>query len=92
MANSQLKLVDTTTVNRTVVPPVRLPNVESRTRECLTDAEVAKLADAAKANRHGHRDATMVLLTYRHGLNRRRIGNDFRNWGAVSTDRRNTLS
>jgi type 1 fimbriae regulatory protein FimB/type 1 fimbriae regulatory protein FimE len=23
---------------------------------------------AAGSNRHGHRDATMVLLTYRHGL------------------------
>ena len=26
------------------------------------------LTDAAKANRYGHRDATMVLLAYRHGL------------------------
>jgi hypothetical protein len=42
MANSQLKLVDTTTVNRTVLPPVRRPNAELRTREYLTDAEVAQ--------------------------------------------------
>jgi site-specific recombinase XerD len=41
---------------------------ELRTREYLTDAEVAKLTEAAKANRYGHRDATMVLLAYRHGL------------------------
>ena len=34
----------------------------------MTDAEVARLTDAAKANRYGHRDATMVLLAYRHGL------------------------
>jgi integrase len=27
-----------------------------------------KLIEAAKNNRHGHRDALMVLLTYRHGL------------------------
>jgi integrase len=24
--------------------------------------------EAAKGNRHGHRDATMILLTFRHGL------------------------
>ena len=39
-----------------------------RTREYLTDAEVAKLTEAAKANRWGHRDATMVLVAFRHGL------------------------
>jgi integrase len=33
-----------------------------------TDAEVARLAEAAKANRYGHRDATMILVAYRHGL------------------------
>jgi hypothetical protein len=26
------------------------------------------LIKAARVNRHGHRDATMILLTYRHGL------------------------
>jgi hypothetical protein len=26
------------------------------------------LVEAAKANRHGHRDATMILLAFRHGL------------------------
>src|SRR6185295_18576315 len=36
--------------------------------EYLTDAEVARLAEAARGNRHGHRDATMVLVAYRHGL------------------------
>jgi integrase len=68
MAKSHLKVVSPTTVNRTVVTPRRRPNVELRTREYLTDAEVAKLTNAAKANRYGHRDATMVLLAYRHGL------------------------
>ena len=61
MANSHLKLVSPTTVNRTVATPLRRPNAELRTREYLTDAEVAKLTEAAKANRYGHRDATMVL-------------------------------
>jgi site-specific recombinase XerD len=34
----------------------------------LTDDEVQRLAEAANANRHGHRDATMILVAYRHGL------------------------
>jgi type 1 fimbriae regulatory protein FimB/type 1 fimbriae regulatory protein FimE len=39
-----------------------------RAREYLTDGEVQKLMKAAGGNRNGHRDATMVLLAYRHGL------------------------
>ena len=38
------------------------------TREHLTEAEVKRLIGAAKDNRHGHRDATMILVAYRHGL------------------------
>jgi integrase len=34
----------------------------------LPDGEVAKLITAAGFNRYGHRDATAVLLAYRHGL------------------------
>ena len=56
-----------TTVKRTVSRG-RLPNVHYRQREYLTDREVERLMKAAGDNRHGHRDATMVLLTYRHGL------------------------
>ena len=48
--------------------PLRRPNAELRTREHLTEREVEKLIEAAKANRHGHRDATMILIAYRHGL------------------------
>ena len=48
--------------------PRRRPNAELRTREYLTQAEVEQLIEAAKANRWGHRDATMVLVAYRHGL------------------------
>lgn len=32
------------------------------------DAEVARLIEAAKGNRYGHRDATMFLMAYRHGF------------------------
>ncbi len=56
-----------TTVNRTVIP-IRRPNKDLRTREHLTPKEVEKLIEAAGGNRWGHRDATMILLAYRHGL------------------------
>jgi site-specific recombinase XerD len=37
-------------------------------RKYLTEVEVDRLMIAARRNRHGHRDATMVLIAYRHGL------------------------
>ena len=67
MVKRHLKLVTPATVNRTVTPK-RLPNGDLRTREYLTEAEVEKLTNAARKNRWGHRDATMVLVAYRHGL------------------------
>ncbi len=48
--------------------PYRRPNAELRTREHLTQQEVETLIEAVKSNRHGHRDATMILIAYRHGL------------------------
>jgi type 1 fimbriae regulatory protein FimB/type 1 fimbriae regulatory protein FimE len=45
-----------------------VPNAELRTREYLTEPEVERLIKAAKANRNGQRDATMILLAFRHGL------------------------
>ena len=67
MAKAHLKLVTPATVKRTVTPR-RLPNGKLRTRVYLTEAEVERLMGAAKGNRYGHRDATMVLVAYRHGL------------------------
>lgn len=52
-----------------VSPPRRVPNREIRTREHLTPDEVEKLMTAAgRLGRHGHRDATLILITYRHAL------------------------
>ena len=50
------------------VAPGRRPNTVYRKREHLTPAEVAKLIDTARCNRYGQRDATMILLAYRHGF------------------------
>ena len=40
-----------------------------RGREYLTPDEVERLMTAARTvGRHGHRDATLILIAYRHGL------------------------
>ena len=67
MAKRHLRLVSPVAVNRTVRPK-RPPNADLRTREYLTEAEVERVMEAAKNNRYGHRDATMILVAYRHGL------------------------
>src|SRR5262245_28885791 len=72
MTKPRLALVAPTTVIGTVGdrpnPPRRRRNAETRAREYLTDVEVARLIRAAGFNRHGHRDGTMILVAYRHGL------------------------
>ena len=51
------------------VPPTRRKNSEARSREFLTPDEVERLITAAKSvGRHTRRDATLILLAYRHGL------------------------
>ncbi len=67
MAKPRLRLVASTTENRTVVPR-RPKNGDIRSREHLTIDEVERLIEAAKSNRYGQRDALMVLLAFRHGL------------------------
>ena len=43
--------------------------VDKSRREYLTETEVERLMTAArKRGRYGHRDATMILVAYRHGL------------------------
>jgi site-specific recombinase XerD len=50
-------------------PPRRVPNAALRSREYLTETEVSDLIKAAKrVGRHRLRDATLILVSYRHGL------------------------
>src|SRR6516165_1468265 len=49
----------------------RTPNIVNLTvkRRYLTQREIDRLMDCArKHGRYGHRDATMILVAYRHGL------------------------
>ncbi len=63
-----LALVPPTNEKFTVRLPRRKPNAEYRSREHLTEREVERLIEVVKDNRQGHRDATMVLIAFRHGL------------------------
>jgi integrase len=60
MENLQAFEQPSTVVNVTV--PKRRP------REYLTEWEIERLMRAAGENRWGHRDATAILIAYRHGL------------------------
>jgi len=65
MAKSNLRLVPPITENRAVggtQPPRRPPNRELREREHLKDAEVERLIEAARDDRHGYRDAQSSSL------------------------------
>ena len=63
---AHLRVVEPSHLNRSV--PVRPSNIELRQREYLTSTEVEKLIKEAKDGRYGHRDATLILIAYRHGL------------------------
>jgi type 1 fimbriae regulatory protein FimB/type 1 fimbriae regulatory protein FimE len=67
MGNTHLKLVTPTIEKRTVMPR-RAKNADLRTREYLTEHEIEALMAAARQNRYGHRDASMILVSFRHGL------------------------
>lgn len=50
-------------------PPKKVKNLEKRTREHLLPNEVEAMIKAARqVGRHCLRDATLILLAYRHGL------------------------
>ena len=63
MAPATVSVSTPSIVNSSVARP------KTRTREYLTGSEIETLiATARKASRYGHRDATMILIAYRHGL------------------------
>jgi integrase len=64
MAKSHLKLIAPAGKIPTVQTPLRKSNAEYRAREHLTEREVERLIEATTS----HRDATMILLAFRHGL------------------------
>jgi site-specific recombinase XerD len=52
-----------------VPPPPKQPSWKRRSRNYLTPNEVDRLIQAArKMPRHGHRNSTMILMAFRHGL------------------------
>ena len=67
MGKSHLKLVAPIAKSEQLDPGAR-PMPDLRTREYLTEAEVERSMEGTKGNRYGHRDATMILVAYRHGL------------------------
>jgi len=67
LAKSHLRLI-TPAPEKQTVTPTRRPNADLRSREYLTVAEVERLLKATKGNRWSHRDSTMILVAYRHGL------------------------
>jgi integrase len=66
LLSAHLKLITPRNENRSV--PIRPANSELTTREYLTPAEVEKLTKEARDGRYGHRDATLILIAFRHGL------------------------
>jgi len=49
-----------------LTPPRKPRNQDVRPREYLMETEVESLIDTASLGRHGHRDATMILLAFSH--------------------------
>jgi integrase len=50
-------------------PPLKIPNLQKRSREHLFPTEVAAMISAAKKiGRYKLRDSTLILMAYRHGL------------------------
>jgi integrase len=72
MAKPHLALVAPSPLYGTVEPrrqpPRRRRNAEARSREWLSEDEVERLIKAARDNRNGHRDGTLILVAFSHGL------------------------
>src|SRR6516162_1609763 len=91
---AHLQLVQPNNENRSVGAERRIParpsNRELRPREYLTPSEVETLIRIARKGRYGHRDATLILVAYRHGLLRAVEIWDLE-WSQVEFDRAATL-
>src|ERR1700722_14201554 len=68
MVKSNLRLVSPESELRTVALRRRSNRDMGRNRGHLTEHEVDGLINVAKGIRHGQRDATMILIGFRHGL------------------------
>jgi integrase len=90
---AHLQLVRPSNENRSVRLGRRIPtrpsNRDLRPREYLTPSEVEKLISAARKGRYGHRDATLILVAYRHGL--RAVELCDLEWSQVEFERAATL-
>jgi integrase len=86
---AQLRLVRPRNENRSVPMPARPTNADLRQREYLTPDEVEKLIKAAREGRYGQRDATLILVAYRHGLRAAEICD--LDWSQVEMGRAATL-
>jgi integrase len=69
--NATLRVVKPNTLFRSV--PTRPTNAELRNREYLTPPEVDRLIKSARNGRYAHRDATLILIAFRHGLRAQEI-------------------
>ena len=50
-------------------PPIRKTNIKARIREYLSSSEIEAMRKAARSiGRYGHRDDTLILMMFRHGL------------------------
>jgi integrase len=86
--SARLRLVKPSNENRSVL--VRPGNADLRTREYLTPKEVEKLIGTARRSaRYGHRDATLILVAFRHGLRASEICD--LEWSQVEWGRNATL-
>jgi len=90
---AHLQLIKPNNENRSVRVRHRIPtrpsNRDLRPREYLTPSEVEKLIGAARKGRYGHRDATLILVAYRHGL--RAVELCDLEWSQVEFDRAATV-
>jgi site-specific recombinase XerD len=75
---------------KAAMPYKRQTNAELRSREWLEEDEVKQLGKAAReVGRHGHRDATMILVGYRHGLRCTELVN--LKWDQINLDQETCL-